>query len=919
MSIYKVGFSADSWDFYQAYEAMSDGDTIEFEDGSVYSLEEPFFIKKNIKIVGHFDITDENTILYKSTFSANLIIDNATVDILGLWLEPRNEKPALVVRNGAQVVVNDCQFNFVVSSKRNAILVERRAQLTFNSVYIASNQDAAKVIYINSEAKVILNTSNIITVVVQNAHLEMEQTTVRGYDLNHNTLWLDKAIVHMKNVFINGLPGESNYPVIYSRKSSIISESSLVKRVSNQATIFLCENSSLYSKDDRIDSIKVSESRLILDGSIIEEILQLVDRSYCKLLDFGNSVEIGRINLTHGSTLIGENLILSYVSNPNVWLQNHSYFHVSEITYADGSTGDITYESDNTSVYQRNFQTPSISPAPSLSPESVNEQVTHDSQMSAFDELNSLTGLASVKDEINRMINMVAFNNKRIEQGLKPNKQSLHSVFMGNPGTGKTTVARLMGQVLYEHGALAGDEFIFIEASEPDLVTNNVGGTAIQTLALLESAKGGILFIDEAYTLNKKADSHNFGKEAIETILKYMEDHNEEIMIIFAGYTKQMEEFLRTNPGLESRVPNKLLFEDYKASEIVEMGKQGLSIDNYELESEEYYEQRITSSYSASMDKSNARWIRNFNEQLIKTFAIRASREGLDDLSTINNIDIDNLLDKNKFDPNSDADAIDELNRLIGVQSVKDQVSSFVNIVEVNKKREQQGQPVNSMTLHSLFLGNPGTGKTTVARLLGRAFYQKDIISTNKFIEVSRSDLVGGYQGHTAMKTNEVLTSALGGVLFIDEAYNLYNNHRDMFGMEAINEILKFMEDHRDNIVIIFAGYTKEMTEFLNANSGLESRIPRKFIFDDYSSDEIVQIGTLMLDKQGYTYDTDVYARTVTDAYNQTSDHSNGRWVRNFNERLDLIAANRILAEETNELNVITNEDLQRIREEYHV
>ena len=190
------------------------------------------------------------------------------------------------------------------------------------------------------------------------------------------------------------------------------------------------------------------------------------------------------------------------------------------------------------------------------------------------EQLEQLVGLKKVKEEIDRMLTLVDFNNRRIEQGLEPEKQSLHSIFLGNPGTGKTTVARLIGKILFDKGALSGEKFVFVEASESDLVAGYVGQTAIKTQQVLESALGGVLFIDEAYSLRKETKEHNFGIEAINTILKFMEDHRDEIMIIFAGYTKEMEQFLKTNLGLASRVPNTFDFEDYTADEIVQMGEK---------------------------------------------------------------------------------------------------------------------------------------------------------------------------------------------------------------------------------------------------------------------------------------------------------------------------------------------------------
>lgn len=535
-------------------------------------------------------------------------------------------------------------------------------------------------------------------------------------------------------------------------------------------------------------------------------------------------------------------------------------------------------------------------------------------------ELDKLIGLNSVKEEIDKMVRMVEFNKKRVEKGFKAEENSLHSVFLGNPGTGKTTVARLIGEILFKSGALYNKEkFIFVEASESDLISSYVGKTAEQTYELLERARGGILFIDEAYTLNKGDASVNFGQEAINTILKYMEDHRNEIMIIFAGYTKEMEQFLETNPGLKSRVANKFVFEDYTADEIVKIGEDILKDKQYVLEDRDHYKKSVQYAYDRSIDKSNARWIRNFNEKLLKVFAKRVLDENPDDIATIKNSDIDEVFNIGKYQNYSgnDEDAYEKLDKLIGIDQVKKQVAEFISLAELNKKRRDQGQANQNFTLHSLFLGNPGAGKTTVARILGDILYQKSIIKDNKFIEVSRSDLVAGYIGQTATKTREVLKSALGGVLFIDEAYSLYQEGANDFGREAIDEILKFMEDNRDNIVIILAGYNKEMQDFLQMNSGLESRIPNKFTFEDYSVDEIVEIGLMYLEKFGYNVDHNLYKAVVEENYKLSNDSSNGRWIRNLNEKLIRIMSQRVSETNTEDLNTIEAEDLLKLRKYY--
>lgn len=255
------------------------------------------------------------------------------------------------------------------------------------------------------------------------------------------------------------------------------------------------------------------------------------------------------------------------------------------------------------------------------------------------------------------------------------------------------------------------------------------------------------------------------------------------------------------------------------------------------------------------------------------------------------------------------------LEEMIGLESVKRGVKEFIAINKLNKRREQQGYATSFTTMHALFLGNPGTGKTTVARLIGRLLKEEGLIEKGQFIEVSRSNLVGEYIGETAIKTREVLESALGGILFIDEAYTLasQDNSRD-FGLEAINEILKFMEDHRRDIVIIFAGYTKNMEDFLKMNEGLRSRIPNSFNFEDYTVPQLVKIGLDELRAQGYNIDDEQYADLVEYKHQLTNDNSNGRWVRNLNESLLRTLAINLLDYPNKDMNHIDNDVIAMVK-----
>ena len=244
-----------------------------------------------------------------------------------------------------------------------------------------------------------------------------------------------------------------------------------------------------------------------------------------------------------------------------------------------------------------------------------------------------------------------------------------------------------------------------------------------------------------------------------------------------------------------------------------------------------------------------------------------------------------------------------ELDALVGLDDVKKDVKSMMNLVKVRRLREENGLPVPPMSLHMVFMGNPGTGKTTVARLLGGLYAAIGALEKGQLVEVDRSGLVAGYVGQTALKTKEVIDSALGGVLFIDEAYSLAEGGENDFGREAIDTLLKAMEDHRKDLVVIVAGYTGPMEKFLSSNPGLESRFNKYIYFPDYSGDELYRIFLSQVSRSGYTLspEADAYARDYFRSVyeNRDANFANGRDVRNRFEDMVVRHANRVAAMES--------------------
>ncbi len=497
------------------------------------------------------------------------------------------------------------------------------------------------------------------------------------------------------------------------------------------------------------------------------------------------------------------------------------------------------------------------------------EQIPEGDFEQIIQQLEQLIGLQEVKTQIRNHATYLKFLQLRRERGIQENATiNVHAVFIGNPGTGKTTVANMMGKLYHSMGLLSKGHVVV--ADRVDLVGEYIGQTAPKTKDVIEKARGGVLFIDEAYSLvRSKNDGKDFGRESIEILVKELSNGPGDLAVIVAGYPDEMKPFLAVNPGLQSRFKHIYEFRDFLPQELSIIADYSAKANGVSLSlgAKARIDELIIKAFR-ERDRTfgNARFVGDLIEKAKIQLGIRLLSSGKQSdkitnqqLSTIERKDVDAIADRSLKDrPNIPVDedllqaTLQELDQLIGMVNVKAQLRDIISLVRFYR---QIGQDVlNAFQLHTVLIGNPGTGKTTIARIVAQLYKALGILERGHLVETDRQGLVAGYVGQTAEKTDKKIKEAIGGVLFIDEAYALTQKNTSRqgdFGEEVIQTLLKRMEDKRGEFFVFVAGYPEQMDDFLKANPGLSSRFDKIIRFEDYTASELMEIAISMIKAAG--------------------------------------------------------------------
>lgn len=522
--------------------------------------------------------------------------------------------------------------------------------------------------------------------------------------------------------------------------------------------------------------------------------------------------------------------------------------------------------------------------------------------------LNEMPGWNNLKRRMEGIISLHGVAEIRDALGLKKNLPTMHTILIGNPGTGKSCCVKYLAEIYHALGMLP----------ENSIRLTNLAKMSNSTITSeIHYAIGGVLVFENAHELyhseNKPIDNE---QQIVRSLIDELNDPAKQSnwMLVLTGEPQGMESLLAAYPELREHFQEPVYMEDFKPEELYRIVDRCCDERDVHLapQAKKKLEMFLLHKYNQrGPNFENARFVqRLFDEKIIpamyKRIADSEDPEIADDLGLVVAESIPSI-------NGSSGDGMAELDDLIGLARIKTRVKDYLNAVRLASRRMELGLPTSMPRLHMAFLGNPGTGKTTVAEIIGKVFAEWGILSVGRVIRTEKSQMVGQYIGETEYKMNNLLARARGNILFIDEAYQLAEGGESDFGRIVMNSLLTELGKNNLDMVVILAGYTAPMKKLLESNEGIESRFPNVFNFEDYTTEELLEIGKLMIRKQGFNLtkgaEQNMMAIIQTESEKPSPRFGNGRFVSNLlqNEILATLGAR------TSKMENPTAEDLSTI------
>ncbi|WP_242886158.1 AAA family ATPase [Actinomadura litoris] len=516
-------------------------------------------------------------------------------------------------------------------------------------------------------------------------------------------------------------------------------------------------------------------------------------------------------------------------------------------------------------------------------------------------ELAACAGIEPVKREVDALVAEAKAASLRREAGMAVAARPRHLVFTGNPGTGKSLVARILGRIYADLGALSSGHLVEVDRAE--LLGEYSSESVLRVRRAVEQALGGVLVVRDAHVFAPSAAEGPRGREVLDVLGTAVQAHADDLVVVLTGPEAELNGLLKSTPDLAAFFPRTVRFPDLDDDELVEVFAAKAADAGFALAPGVLDKVRALAQ-AAPRDRGfgNARIMINLLDRAVAMQGRRVLADGVvDENESLDEIlleDVPDTLARGREE--GSGDPLADIGRLIGLDAIKAEVASLVAEARAEQIRRDAGVPIASPARHMVFMGNPGTAKTTIARLIAAVYAQLGLLSSGHLVEVTRADLVADYIGQTAPRVRGAVERALGGVLFVDEAYALSSaggDGRD-FGHEAVAELLRLMEEHRNDLVVIVAGYDAEMERFLKFNPGLDSRFPKVLRFPDYSGDELVTIFESMAAEKGFELAPGLLdaLRRLVAGLPRGSSFGNARVVRNLLEAAVSRQAGRITA-----------------------